>query len=108
MGVWAFVAPAHARALPDRGPKAGFPGRQFFETQRAITKFVLIGHSTQCVQCRVAAGVQTIKIGLRRKVDVFGIDHLRHVARHLQAAQLFVATQFLVEQRVLGLDHLGF
>ena len=103
-----FVAPANPRTLPNGGTKTGFAGGQFFQPQRAIAELVLVSQAAQTVQRGVSAGKQPVQVGLGGKVDVFRINHFGHTATQAQAAQLFVAAQLLVEQRVLRLDHLGF
>jgi len=108
VGFGGFVATTDACALADGCAEAGFAGGEFFEADGAVAKAVLVGDVAQGIEGSMAAGKQAVQLRRGGKVHVFGIHHLGLIARELQAAQLAVAAQFLVEKRVLLLDLLGF
>jgi hypothetical protein len=103
-----FVTSAHPCTLLDRSAKTRFARGQLFKAQSPVTKPVLVRHGTQSLERRVPTGKQTKQIRLGGKVQVAGIDHTGLKVRQLQAAQLLVSPEFLVEDRLLQLDHLRF
>ena len=105
----AFFAATHAQAAPQHGPKTSTPWRQLFQAQRAAAQLVRIGQRLQGLQRRRAPGVQAVQLGRARKVHGARIHHLHRagaLGRQVQRAQLAVAPQLLVEQRLLLLDEL--
>ena len=108
VGLRAFLAAAHARTQFHHRPKAGLARCQPLQPQCAVAQPLCVGQRPQAIQGCVAAGVQAVQVGLGGKVHLVGIHHLGHaVGIHPQRAQLAVAPQLLVQQRLLLFDHAG-
>ena len=69
---------------------------------------MLIGDALQRLQCRTAIGKQSVQAWLAGEVDLFGVDDLRLAARQQQGAELTVAAQAFIKQRLLLFDQFRF
>jgi hypothetical protein len=103
-----FVAAAHATALFEHEAKAAPGACGLFKAECRVAELVLIGQGTQALQGTVAAGVQAIQMGRLRKVDNFGLHQFECTLIEAPSAQLAVAPQFVVVERLVLFDELGF